>query len=53
MDAMKPMNALDEIDGLEIEPLSDEALEQVAGGASKGPSCCSQNHCSITTETNN
>jgi hypothetical protein len=51
MDAMKPTNALDEIDGLEIEPLSDEALEQVAGGASKGPSCCSQNYCSITTET--
>lgn len=37
---------LNEIDELEIEPLSDEALEEVAGGGSKGPSCCSETNCS-------
>lgn len=32
---------------LEIEPLSDEALESVAGGASSdGPACCSCKRCS-------
>ncbi|HEX2202855.1 MAG TPA: hypothetical protein VHG91_06145 [Longimicrobium sp.] len=35
---------------IEIEPLSDEALEEVAGGAaiagSDGPSCCSDTNCS-------
>ncbi|HEX2202853.1 MAG TPA: hypothetical protein VHG91_06135 [Longimicrobium sp.] len=35
---------------IEIEPLSDEALEEVAGGAdiagSDGPSCCSTSGCS-------
>lgn len=35
------------IDNLEIEPLSDEALELVAGGkSSDGPSCCSCEQCS-------
>jgi hypothetical protein len=37
---------LREIDDLEIEPLSDEALEEVAGGGSKGNACCSDNNCS-------
>ncbi|HEX2202854.1 MAG TPA: hypothetical protein VHG91_06140 [Longimicrobium sp.] len=37
---------------IEIEPLSDEALEEVAGGTdrailgSDGPSCCSDSNCS-------
>jgi hypothetical protein len=36
-----------EIDNLEIEPLSDEALELVAGGdSSSGPVCCSCDNCS-------
>jgi hypothetical protein len=36
-----------EIDSLEIEPLSDEALELVAGGdSSSGPVCCSCTDCS-------
>jgi len=31
-----------EIDNFEIEPLSDKALDLVAGGSSSdGPSCCS------------
>jgi len=35
-----------EIDNFEIEPLSDEALELVAGGkSSDGPSCCSCKQC--------
>ncbi len=42
---------LNEIDELEIEPLSDEALEEVAGGGSKGPSCCSENNCSNGGDT--
>jgi Ca2+-binding EF-hand superfamily protein len=37
-----------EIDDVEIEPLSDEALEEVAGGGSKGSACCSDNNCSNT-----
>jgi len=38
---------LHEIDDLEIEPLSDEALELVAGGiSSDGAKCCSCRHCS-------
>jgi len=38
---------LNEIDNLEIEPLSDEALEAVAGGKSScGPQCCSCSNCS-------
>ena len=40
---------LDRIDDLEIEPLSDEALELVAGGASSdGNMCCSCRHCTYT-----
>jgi hypothetical protein len=40
---------LDAIDELEIEPLSDEALEAVAGGSSSdGPVCCSCKSCSNT-----
>jgi len=36
-----------EISDLEIEPLSDEALELVAGGeSSDGPLCCSCSNCS-------
>jgi hypothetical protein len=38
---------LDAIDHLEIEPLSDDALELVAGGkSSDGDSCCSCEQCS-------
>lgn len=38
---------LNSIDDLEIEPLSDEALEDVAGGGSSdGPVCCSCKRCS-------
>jgi hypothetical protein len=38
---------LNAIDDLEIEPLSDEALEAVAGGGSSdGPVCCSCKSCS-------
>ena len=44
----KKLNA---IDNLEIEPLSDEALELVGGGASSdGPSCCSCTDCSNGTQ---
>jgi hypothetical protein len=40
-------NKLSEIDKLEIEPLSDEALEMVAGGkSSDGQNCCSCDNCS-------
>jgi hypothetical protein len=36
----------DRIDDLEIEPLSDEALELVAGGrSSDGNMCCSCRNC--------
>jgi hypothetical protein len=37
-----------EIDNIEIEPLSDDALESVAGGTSDGSSgsCCSCCNCS-------
>ena len=40
-----------EFDNLEIEPLSDEALESVAGGTSDGSSgsCCSCCGCSSST----
>jgi hypothetical protein len=41
---------LNDIDDLEIEPLSDEALELVAGGkSSDGTNCCSCKHCSVET----
>jgi hypothetical protein len=43
------MDKLNQIDSLEIEPLSDEALEMVAGGkSSDGPKCCSCSNCSNT-----
>ena len=39
---------IESIEDLEIEPLSDEALELVAGGkSSDGNACCSCKHCSI------
>jgi hypothetical protein len=42
---------LNEVDDLEIEPLSDEALELVAGGrSSDGPVCCSCKHCTSGTQ---
>jgi hypothetical protein len=34
---------IDGIDGIEIDPLSDEALEDVAGGSTN---CCSCTQCS-------
>lgn len=38
---------LQEIDNLEIDPLSDEALEMVSGGkSSTGHVCCSCDNCS-------
>lgn len=36
----------DEIENVDIEPLSDEALEDVAGGLDSCGSCCSCNDCS-------
>lgn len=43
---------LEAIEDLEIEPLSDEALELVAGGkSSDGNSCCSCDHCSYPPPT--
>lgn len=41
---------IESIEDLEIEPLSDEALELVAGGkSSDGNSCCSCKSCSYET----
>ena len=40
------MEHLDEIVDLEIEPLSDELLNAVAGASSTGVTCCSCAHCS-------
>lgn len=34
------------IEHLEIEPLSDDLLQEVAGASSSGPSCCSCSSCS-------
>lgn len=34
------------IDSLEIEPLSDDMLLEVAGATSSGPTCCSCSSCS-------
>ncbi len=39
------------IDSLEIEPLSDELLQEVAGASSSGPSCCSCSGCSSAPTT--
>jgi hypothetical protein len=41
-------NSLSFIDGLEIEPLSDELLQEVAGATSGGGTCCSCGNCSGT-----
>lgn len=42
-------NDLSSINDVEIEPLSDEALEDVAGGEAAGSSnCCSCSNCSTT-----
>jgi hypothetical protein len=41
-------NTLDLIEDLQIEALSDEALETIAGGGSKGKKCCSGDYCSTT-----
>lgn len=42
---------LSSIDGVEIEPLSDEALEDVAGGEAAGSTqCCSCSNCSTMEE---
>jgi hypothetical protein len=38
--------SLNAIDGLEIEPLSDDLLEGVAGATSSGAACCSCSGCS-------
>jgi hypothetical protein len=48
----REMDKMAGIDNLEIEPLSDEALESVAGGASDGSSgsCCSCCACSGSGE---
>lgn len=47
---MKDEKTKNDVDNLEIEPLSDEALESVAGGSSSdGPSCCSCSSCSNST----
>ncbi len=43
---------LDLIEDLEIEALSDEALEAIAGGGSKGKKCCSGDECTNTLAPN-
>ena len=40
------------IDILEIEPLSDDLLQEVAGACSTGPNCCSCASCSVTGTPN-
>jgi hypothetical protein len=51
------MKDLNSIDAIEIQPLSDEALESVAGGkgdcndTSGGTNCCSCENCSNETPT--
>ncbi|MET0396760.1 MAG: hypothetical protein ABW277_08055 [Longimicrobiaceae bacterium] len=47
---MMDKNSLNAIDGLEIEPLSDELLAGVAGATSSGASCCSCSNCSNGTK---
>jgi hypothetical protein len=43
---------IDRMDDLEIEPLSDDALESVAGGkSSDGDNCCSCSNCSNGPKT--
>ena len=48
---MMDTNSLNAIDSLDIEPLSDELLEKVAGASSTGASCCSCSSCSNSTPT--
>ncbi|HET6231938.1 MAG TPA: hypothetical protein VFE05_17835 [Longimicrobiaceae bacterium] len=47
---MSEQNQNDGLDNVEVEPLSDEALEEVAGGValadSSSGSCCSCSSCS-------
>jgi hypothetical protein len=43
---MMENESLNAIDSLDIEPLSDELLESVAGASSSGGSCCSCSNCS-------
>ena len=43
---MMDKESLKAIDDLEIDPLSDEALANVAGASSTGPACCSCVDCS-------
>ncbi|MET0400022.1 MAG: hypothetical protein ABW277_24745 [Longimicrobiaceae bacterium] len=38
--------AINVVSGLDIEPLSDDLLEAVAGASSGGSSCCSCTDCS-------
>lgn len=46
-----PQEELNNVDDVEIEPLSDEALEDVAGGTATAGStnCCSCSQCSSGT----
>ena len=43
---MMEKDSLNAIDSLEIEPLSDDLLEGVAGATSSGAACCSCSGCS-------
>jgi hypothetical protein len=43
---MMKQNLSNAIDALEIEPLSDDLLDTVAGASSSGASCCSCSSCS-------
>ena len=43
---MMKNESLNAIDSLDIEPLSDELLESVAGASSTGAACCSCSDCS-------
>jgi hypothetical protein len=43
---MMEKNLFQAIDDLQIEPLSDDLLESVAGATSSGSSCCSCQNCS-------
>jgi bacteriocin-like protein len=45
---MKKQNDLAKIDDLQIEPLSDEELEAVSGGAAAASTSCS---CCVATAT--
>jgi hypothetical protein len=45
---MMDKDSLNAIDSLEIEPLSDDLLEGVAGASTSGRGCCSCSNCSGT-----